>query len=71
MKEITATDAAKVIGCTVSNVYHLLRSGTVKGRKVSPKMWLVKVSSATAYSKIKQTRGRPRVKNPKPILRKR
>jgi len=58
MAEITAAEAAAIIGVDASQVRRLLESGVLRGRLVNPRMWMVERRSVVSYAaKAPPTRG--------------
>jgi excisionase family DNA binding protein len=64
-KEITAHEAAAQLGYHVNHLYRLLRSGTVKGRKVADRVWLVPQDEVDRVKALQDKHGRlPRSNGP-------
>ncbi len=58
---ISVESAAEIIGCTKRRVTQLLTKGELRGKKLSPRCWIVSRPSAVRYSRLEQTVGRPRL----------
>jgi len=48
---LTVTEASNLMGCTVSWIRQLLRSGQVSGQKFGPRSWMVSRESAIEHKK--------------------
>jgi excisionase family DNA binding protein len=57
---LTPTEAAVVIGCTDGRVRQLLRDGTLLGKKVGERMWLIPEDEAQKIRDLPVETGRPR-----------
>jgi excisionase family DNA binding protein len=49
---LTVTEAAEAMGCTVSYIRRLLRSGELEGQKFGPRSWMVARQSALEHRKV-------------------
>lgn len=66
MKLITPKEAARVIGCTASNIYALIYAGKVRQKRQGTNGHYVLVSEVDVrkYASTEQTVGRPRTGKP-------
>jgi excisionase family DNA binding protein len=62
---VTSAKAAELLGMTQGRVRQLLRSGTLKGRRMGARAWLVEKISVAAYASRTKTCGRPTSAEPK------
>jgi excisionase family DNA binding protein len=57
-QEITAHEAAAQLGYHVNHLYRLLRNGTVRGRKVAGRVWLVPQDEVDRVKVLQDEHGR-------------
>ena len=57
MAELTTAQAAELLNCSQSQVGRLVRSGVLKGRALSARMYLLDKRSVEAYAAKTPTRG--------------
>ena len=56
--DLTAEQAAALLGYHVNHLYRLLKAGTVKGRKVGGKVWLVGRAEVARVKALQDEHGR-------------
>ena len=56
--EITAEQAARILGYNTDHLYRLFRDGTIKARKVGRKVWLVERVEVERARRRKAEKGR-------------
>jgi len=57
---LNTSEAANVIGCTDAHVRRMLIEGTMKGKKVSGRSWMVPRKEAERVAARQAPTGRPR-----------
>lgn len=57
---LTATEAAELIGCSSARVRQMIQQGVIKGKKLSPRMWLIARADAEKVRNLPYKTGRPR-----------
>lgn len=65
-KLLTAEEVARSLGVTHSYVCRLLRDGTMRGRKIGRKVWLIPMSEVEGFREHPDV-GRPRSRKPSQI----
>lgn len=58
---LTVEEAADVIGCTPGYVRRMCRQGTISGKKVTKRCWLVPVEEALKIRSQPYKTGRPKI----------
>lgn len=58
---IGVTEAAQIIGVTDGRVRQLLRSGDLRGQKVTDKAWIIPVDEVERFRKLPPGKGRARI----------
>lgn len=66
MKEMTTAEAAALLGCSQAHVGHLVKTGALRGRALTPRMYLVERASVERYARKTPTRGWKRGRPRKP-----
>lgn len=58
---LSVQEAAEFIGCTVGRIRQMLRSGELKGQKLSERAWVVDPNSVKKVAENPHSVGRPRI----------